>query len=70
METKIQHTEKIASIGQLAAGIAHEINNPLGVILCHLDLIKGDPTLSPKFEPTWRLLKNMRETAAPSSPIC
>lgn len=29
METKIQQTEKIASIGQLAAGIAHEINNPL-----------------------------------------
>jgi two-component system, NtrC family, sensor kinase len=48
METKIQHTEKIASIGQLAAGIAHEINNPLGVILCHLDLIKDDPTLSPE----------------------
>jgi len=48
METKIQQTEKIASIGQLAAGIAHEINNPLGVILCHLDLIKDDPTLSPE----------------------
>lgn len=48
METKIQHTEKIASIGQLAAGIAHEINNPLGVILCHLDLIKDDKGLSPE----------------------
>ncbi|EKD38283.1 MAG: sensor histidine kinase [uncultured bacterium] len=48
MESKIQHTEKIASIGQLAAGIAHEINNPLGVILCHIDLIKGDANLSPE----------------------
>jgi len=46
METKIQQTEKIASIGQLAAGIAHEINNPLGVILCHIDLIKGESDLS------------------------
>lgn len=46
METKIQQTEKIASIGQLAAGIAHEINNPLGVILCHIDLIKGEASLS------------------------
>lgn len=46
METKIQQTEKIASIGQLAAGIAHEINNPLGVILCHIDLIRGEGGLS------------------------
>ncbi len=46
LESKIQHTEKVASIGQLAAGIAHEINNPLGVILCHIDLIKGADNLS------------------------
>ncbi len=50
LELKIQHTEKIASIGQLAAGIAHEINNPLGVILCHIDLIKGDTNLSPEIQ--------------------
>ncbi len=48
LETKIQHTEKIASIGMLAAGIAHEINNPLGVILCHIDLIKGESDLAPE----------------------
>lgn len=46
METKIQQTEKISSIGQLAAGVAHEINNPLGVILCHVDLIRGETSLS------------------------
>lgn len=46
LEQKIQQTEKIVSLGQLAAGVAHEINNPLGVILCHIDLIKDDPTLS------------------------
>jgi PAS domain S-box-containing protein len=46
LEQKIQQTEKIVSMGQLAAGVAHEINNPLGIILCHIDLIKDDPTLS------------------------
>ncbi|MHC1745129.1 MAG: DUF3365 domain-containing protein [Syntrophobacteraceae bacterium] len=40
IEQHIQSTEKLASLGQLAAGIAHEINNPLGVILCYTDLLK------------------------------
>ncbi len=46
LEQHIQQTEKIVSMNQLAAGVAHEINNPLGVILCHIDLIKDDPSLS------------------------
>lgn len=46
LESKIQQTEKIVSMGQLAAGVAHEINNPLGIILCHTELIKDEPNLS------------------------
>jgi two-component system NtrC family sensor kinase len=34
--------EKLASLGQMAAGIAHEINNPTAVILGHIDLLVAE----------------------------
>jgi two-component system NtrC family sensor kinase len=40
MDKHIYNTEKLASIGTLAAGVAHEINNPLSVILGFVDLLK------------------------------
>ncbi len=40
LEQKIYNTEKLASIGTLAAGVAHEINNPLSIILGFADLLK------------------------------
>lgn len=47
-EQNILQTEKMVAIGQLAAGIAHEVNNPLGVILCYTDLLKEDVRDRPK----------------------
>ncbi|MCX8027851.1 MAG: DUF3365 domain-containing protein [Thermodesulfovibrionales bacterium] len=43
LEKQMMETEKLASLGQLSAGIAHEINNPLGGMrLCFNNLIESN----------------------------
>lgn len=38
---QLYHAEKLAAVGQLAAGIAHEINNPIGFISSNLSTAQG-----------------------------
>ncbi|MCP4544916.1 MAG: 4Fe-4S dicluster domain-containing protein [bacterium] len=38
-QEQLMHSERLASMGQLAAGIAHEVNNPLGVVLLYSHLL-------------------------------
>jgi signal transduction histidine kinase len=50
-QEEIIRAEKLASVGRLSAGIAHEIGNPIGIVMGYLDLIKQpDTPLSERVE--------------------
>jgi two-component system NtrC family sensor kinase len=46
LQAQLVQTEKLVSLGQLAAGAAHEINNPLAAILGYSDLLADDMSLT------------------------
>jgi len=43
MQAKLAHAERMATIGRLVAGVAHEVNNPLAAILGFTDLLLENP---------------------------
>lgn len=47
IEQELIRSERLATMGKMAAGVAHEVNNPLGIILSHTEeLLSGE--LNPK----------------------
>jgi signal transduction histidine kinase len=46
LQEQLRHADHLATIGQLAAGVAHELNEPLASVLSFAELLQDDPNLS------------------------
>ncbi len=61
-QNQLLQSEKMASIGQLAAGVAHEINNPIGFVSSNLGSLRG------YVEPVFALLALLKATPPDALP--
>jgi signal transduction histidine kinase len=48
LEEQLRHADRLATVGKLAAGVAHELNEPLGSILGFAQLARKSPGLPPQ----------------------
>lgn len=73
---ELVRAEKLASAGQLAAGIAHEIGNPLGAVLGYLEIAERRPTIGKEIVDDMRrearridrIVKGLLDYARPRQP--
>ncbi len=79
IHAELLQSAKLAALGQLAAGVAHELNNPLGAVSGYLELLQEETELGPRemkyieriekrVQQATKIVRELRSTWIPSEP--
>ena len=70
LQSKLMHTEKMAALGQLVSGVAHEVNNPLAAIVGFTDLLLENPQVPEAAKEELRVILQEAQRTGSSFKTC